>query len=70
MFSRAGAILNKLEVVTSFKNKKNPVYEFATKQNTATHDWPVNVPDNGFHVGIVVSFGHLIPENIIKKFPL
>lgn len=35
--------------------------------------WPLQDPVelcSGFDVGVVVSFGHLIPEPIINAFPL
>ncbi|RXG67403.1 hypothetical protein Avbf_10952 [Armadillidium vulgare] len=32
--------------------------------------WPIDVSLHGYDIGVVVSFGHLIPENIIKSFPL
>lgn len=70
MFSRNGHCIGKLEVVTSFKVQKNPVHNFAIQQKLTAHDWPVTVSNNIFHVGVVVSFGRLIPESIINNFPL
>lgn len=70
LFSRNGHCISKLEVVTSFRVKKNPIHNFAVQEKLTAHDWPVTVPNNVFHVGVIVSFGHLIPENIINKFPL
>lgn len=70
MFSRHGTLLAKLDVVTSFKNQRNPVLQFARTENLAVYDWPVVVEKDAYHIGVVVSFGYLIPENIINKFPL
>lgn len=70
LFSREGNVINNLEVVTSFKNKANPVQRFTTREKLYAYDWPCSVAEKRFHVGIVVSFGHLIPEDIIHKFPL
>jgi methionyl-tRNA formyltransferase len=58
--------------VTSFKSKKNPVKDFASDQKLPVHDWD-NVKQNrefccDFDIGLVVSFGHLIPENMINSF--
>ncbi|XP_053954217.1 methionyl-tRNA formyltransferase, mitochondrial [Anastrepha ludens] len=59
-----------LGVVTSFKNPANCVRSYAEKHHLAVHRWPI-VPDvcRGYDLGVVVSFGHLIPEKIIKAFP-
>ncbi|KAF2884733.1 hypothetical protein ILUMI_21459 [Ignelater luminosus] len=68
---RKGDLLNKLEVVTSLKNKKNAVCKFASKEQLVVYNWPISSPEcHGFHVGLVVSFGHLIPKDIITAFPL
>lgn len=64
-----GALLNNFEVVTTIKKKANPVQKFATINELVTHNWPYVVPQNKFHVGVLVSFGHLIPENVISSFP-
>lgn len=70
LFSRKGNLINKLEVVTSMKNKANVVHKFAKDKKITVHNWPYIVPKDAFHIGIVVSFGHLIPESVINKFPL
>lgn len=68
-FSLKGSLLNNLEVVTTIRNKANPVQKFATNNKLLTHNWPYLVPQSKFHVGILVSFGHLISENVISSFP-
>ncbi|KAL3276437.1 hypothetical protein HHI36_011820 [Cryptolaemus montrouzieri] len=67
---RKGQVIGKLEVCTSVKKLKNAVHLFAEKENLRLNEWPYEVPENEFHTGLVVSFGHLIPQRIIKKFPL
>ncbi|KAI4459060.1 methionyl-trna formyltransferase [Holotrichia oblita] len=62
-------IISKLEVVTTIKNKPNAIYKFASKEKLKIHPWPI-IPMDGFHIGLVVSFGYLIPQNIINSFPL
>ncbi|KAK9746477.1 Formyl transferase [Popillia japonica] len=62
-------IISKLEVVTTTKNKPNVIYQFASKEKLKIHSWPINAM-NGFHIGLVVSFGYLIPQSIINSFPL
>lgn len=72
--SRANQSLPRLEVVTSFKAKNNPVKSFADHNAIKAHDWAVFSKENNwelskeFDIGLVVSFGHLIPEHIIKSF--
>lgn len=66
--------LSRLEVVTSFKAKINPIKSFAEKNAIKVHDWAVLSNGEKFHLfrqfdlGLVVSFGHLIPEEIINSF--
>ncbi|KAJ8961726.1 hypothetical protein NQ318_021326 [Aromia moschata] len=62
-------VLNKLEVVTTIKGKWNPVRKYANEHKICVHSWPNQVPKNEFDLGLVVSFGHLIPEAIITQFP-
>lgn len=68
-FSLKGALLNNFEIVTTVKKQANHVKKFAKKNNLVIHNWPYSVPLNKFDVGIVVSFGHLIPEDVINSFP-
>lgn len=64
-----GTVLKNLEVVTTTKGKSNPVRKYAKEHKLLIHSWPVTVPEYEYDVGLV-SFGHLIPESIINKFPL
>ncbi|XP_026467421.1 methionyl-tRNA formyltransferase, mitochondrial-like [Ctenocephalides felis] len=64
--------LKRLEIVTSSSkhSKGNKVIEFGKQNNLKIHSWPVTVPSHEeFDLGIVVSFGHLIPKHIINYFP-
>lgn len=60
----------RLEVVSTCRNKKNLVEQFAEEKGIIINKWPLINNPQGFHIGIVVSFGHLIPLNIIDSFPL
>lgn len=56
--------------MTSSTSQGNKVIEFAKKKNIKIHSWPFTVPSEKlFDVGIVVSFGHLIPKEVINYFP-
>ncbi|XP_058063751.1 methionyl-tRNA formyltransferase, mitochondrial [Anopheles bellator] len=59
-----------LEVVTSFKAAKNPVKHYCLAEGILSHDWNVfsASTNTSFNLGVVVSFGHLIPETIINTF--
>lgn len=61
-------IVEKLEVVTLSTNV--PVQRFAQHNHLPVHSWPPNNVDGQFDVGVVVSFGCLLPERLINKFPL
>lgn len=62
--------LCRLEVVTTLQNKKHEVRDYAMENGIVMRTWPVTFDIEGFHIGIVVSFGHLIPKKIINSFPL
>lgn len=66
--------VSKLEVVTSYKTRKNLVKTYAERNKITVHNY-AEVKDNpdlcdDFDLGVVVSFGHLIPERIINCFKL
>jgi methionyl-tRNA formyltransferase len=57
--------------VTSFKATINPVRDFATSENLRLHKWtPDFAPAGNFNLGLVVSFGHLLPRQLIESFDL
>lgn len=61
-------------MVTSFKAKNNPIKQYAECNQLNVNDWP-DVKINPqlcrqFDLGLVVSFGHMIPEGIINSFSL
>lgn len=60
-------------MITSFKAKGNPVKQYAEQNSIECRDWPSLISDGAkikYDLGVVVSFGHLIPESIINMFPL
>uniref|UniRef100_A0A182XJX3 Methionyl-tRNA formyltransferase, mitochondrial n=1 Tax=Anopheles quadriannulatus TaxID=34691 RepID=A0A182XJX3_ANOQN len=62
--------VERLEVVTSFKAAKNPVKQYSRAAGLPLHDWAACTPATAgrFDLGVVVSFGHLIPETFIDCF--
>lgn len=63
-------LLCRLEVVTAYKGKENCLTKFAIENGITIHSWPLEIKNMEFHIGVVVSFGHLIPSLIIDSFPL
>ncbi|KAK2919637.1 hypothetical protein Q8A73_001841 [Channa argus] len=63
----SGRIVKTLEVVTL--SGDIPVRRFAQQHHLVVHQWPPDIADGQFDVGVVVSFGCLIPESLISKFP-
>lgn len=76
--------IGEMTVVTSIKtsalkeanDRVNQVVDMCTKQNIPYHLWSnISKPDDymalfkGFHVGVLASFGHLIPNKLINLFP-
>jgi methionyl-tRNA formyltransferase len=45
------------------------VAAFAEKENLKIHDWPLAVETGKYDVGVLASFGHLIPDDVIHMFP-
>lgn len=68
--SKNGQFIKNLEVATSMKTKANVVQRYAERNLMKIHNWPPKIQKYEFDLGIVVSFGQLIPENVISLFPL
>ncbi|KAM7423477.1 hypothetical protein PAMA_000025 [Pampus argenteus] len=62
-----GGVVESLEVVTSSGDM--PVKRFARQNQLPLHSWPLGDLHKQFDVGVVVSFGCLLHENVINKFP-
>ncbi|XP_062379931.1 methionyl-tRNA formyltransferase, mitochondrial [Sardina pilchardus] len=60
-------VVDTLEVVTL--SDSAPVWGYAHKHQLKVHDWPNVDVDGRFDVAVVVSFGCLLKEKLIKQFP-
>lgn len=60
-------LLRSLEVVTLANDV--PVKKFAEENELPIHTWPLGDLQGRFDVGVVVSFGCLLRERLIKQFP-
>ncbi|XP_063988466.1 methionyl-tRNA formyltransferase, mitochondrial [Diachasmimorpha longicaudata] len=67
---RSKRLLTRLEAVTAYEGRENPVIKYAQDHGIKVHKWPIENSIGDFDIGLVVSFGHLIPSKIIKLFPL
>lgn len=56
-------VIQSLEIVC--KQTDCAVRQYATLKNLPIHTWPFDVPPDVYDVGIVVSFGHMIPSSSI-----
>ncbi|KAJ8249462.1 hypothetical protein GJAV_G00235180 [Gymnothorax javanicus] len=65
--STSGKIVESLEVVTL--DKDLPVRRFANANELVVHDWPLINAEGRFDLGVVVSFGCLLREGLIRQFP-
>ncbi|XP_027232371.2 methionyl-tRNA formyltransferase, mitochondrial [Penaeus vannamei] len=64
-------LIGKLEVVSvSLKKIVPAVSRYCRSEGLALKTWPVVVPPGAYDIGVVVSFGHLLPASIINAFPL
>lgn len=64
--------MTRLEVVTSSRTKRNLVKAYADENKIPVHSYEemkhnLELCDD-FDLGVVVSFGHMIPENMINCF--
>ncbi|XP_078800935.1 CUGBP Elav-like family member 1 isoform X4 [Oryzias latipes] len=65
--SSGAGVVQSLEVVTLPGDV--PVRRFARQNRLTLHSWPPELPEGRFDVGVVVSFGCLLQESLIKQFP-
>ncbi|XP_063046674.1 methionyl-tRNA formyltransferase, mitochondrial [Engraulis encrasicolus] len=63
-----GRVVGTLEVVTL--THAAPVWKYAHRHQLRVHDWPDVDVQGRFDVGVVVSFGCLLKESLIKQLPL
>ncbi|KAF7212957.1 methionyl-tRNA formyltransferase, mitochondrial isoform X1 [Nothobranchius furzeri] len=61
------ALVETLEVVTLSQDV--PVKRFAQQNHLPLHNWPPVIAEGQFDVGVIVSFGCLLHQRIINKFP-
>lgn len=72
LLRRTQTIISKLDVVTTSKGNGVNVRSLAKEEKLDLYSWPVDKTklDGKYDIGVVVSFGRLIPEEIINCFPL
>lgn len=63
-------LIEKLEVVTmpSPSRRGLPVKQYAVQSQLPVYEWP-DVGSGEYDVGVVASFGRLLSEALILKFP-
>jgi methionyl-tRNA formyltransferase len=49
-------------VIKSWQSEQNVVSNYCKKTHLPVHHWPYNLPADTYDLGVVVSFGKLIPE--------
>ncbi|XP_069767660.1 methionyl-tRNA formyltransferase, mitochondrial isoform X2 [Narcine bancroftii] len=64
-------LIERLEVVTlpTMKSGDFPVRKYAKMNQISVHDWPYFTEHSHFDVGIIVSFGALLSDALIRQFP-
>lgn len=69
--SKTSPTVSKLDIVT--RGDSNLITKFAKSNQLECYKWPIAadvVKEKNYDVGVVVSFGHMIPEDVIVAFPL
>ena len=64
----ANSSVESLEVVVPSK-QSCIVQKYAKEQGLKLHHWPIATMSNSYDVGVLVSFGKLIPQRVIEMFP-
>ncbi|CAG9769280.1 unnamed protein product [Ceutorhynchus assimilis] len=67
-YKNSSGMFSRLEVVTC--SQLNPIWKFSKEHKLPCQKWPPDLAGCEYDLGLVVSFGHLIPKQIISKFPL
>uniref|UniRef100_A0ABM5EYS6 methionyl-tRNA formyltransferase n=1 Tax=Pogona vitticeps TaxID=103695 RepID=A0ABM5EYS6_9SAUR len=67
--SRPNALVDHLEVVTVQPQLPRGLPVYAEQSQLPVHFWPDVASCEHFDVGVVASFGHLLHEDLILKFP-
>uniref|UniRef100_A0A0A9WJL9 methionyl-tRNA formyltransferase n=1 Tax=Lygus hesperus TaxID=30085 RepID=A0A0A9WJL9_LYGHE len=64
-----GTLISALGVVTG---KRTIVRSFSEREKLEIHEWPLEASSirDKYHIGLVVSFGHMIPKDVLEAFPL
>lgn len=72
LYRRTQTLISKLDVITTSKGNGTDIRSYAVEEKLDIYDWPVSktLLDGKYDIGVVVSFGRLIPEETIKCFPL
>ncbi|XP_050397084.1 methionyl-tRNA formyltransferase, mitochondrial isoform X2 [Patella vulgata] len=60
-------LVNKLEVACN--PGQSAIRQYAVQFHLKIHDWPVNIEKGKYDVGVLASFGRLIPASVINNFP-
>ncbi|KAH9499122.1 hypothetical protein Btru_006748 [Bulinus truncatus] len=63
-------VVDKLHIVHPPVKHPTPVTRYAALWDLMGYEWPISqIPNNSYDVGVLASFGHLIPKRIIDAFP-
>lgn len=70
-YREASLAIRNIDVVTSSRSKSNPIAKYASEnQLTCYHEMTADhIRRQNYDIGIVVSYGYLIPKDVIDAFP-
>ncbi|XP_023944958.2 methionyl-tRNA formyltransferase, mitochondrial [Bicyclus anynana] len=71
-FRKDENIIKRLDLVTANNsNKKTKIEQYAHAENIRILQWPhLDITNGEYDLGLIVAFGHLIKDDVLKKFPL
>ncbi|XP_041971339.1 methionyl-tRNA formyltransferase, mitochondrial [Aricia agestis] len=71
-YRKKGDRINRLDFVTSNNSKNKTAIElYAQSEEIKTLSWPnLNIRKGEYDLGLIVAFGHLIKDDVLRNFPL
>lgn len=62
-------LIDTLHIAHPWMKKASPVMKYATLYDLRGYGWPIKKLDSQYDVGVLASFGHMIPSRLVKAFP-
>ncbi|GFS04593.1 methionyl-tRNA formyltransferase, mitochondrial [Elysia marginata] len=61
-------LVETLHIAHPWMKKASPVMKYATLNDLNGYNWPIKRLDSEYDIGVLASFGHLIPSRLVNAF--